>query len=265
MKKIFKSALAVALLSVSVLSSQVFAADSLNTEKDNGAEIIYSANEITDVDILYDKAVQEEKNQSIKKTGGIKGVLKDEKGNQTDTKTYHTTQKLKEKKYKDGRVEGEYAVTTFADVTNQDLDRASILASDGSIGKDGKDDTLGFKAYSTFYYSYTTSGGSEFRKITRVTGGWTRLDGTYTFGKRTINYGSSGIPQGGGLAISQAEYNTIDLPDISLTFDYTAPTSWKYISRSTTDSSWYTVGVNQSIVLKRSSSTWTFSFANNDV
>jgi hypothetical protein len=203
------------LLSLSMYSS-AFAAKSENT--------LYEANEIKDLNVLFNKAFNGETDfKEDKKQFKTQANLTNE-NDKTKTKvaTYTTTQKLKVVE-KNGEKQTDYATTVFA-VANVGMSASSSGSS--NVYKDTWDNGLGIQAYSTYYYSYTDDGpGAVYKKLTQASGGWVNtLADEYTLGAKTVLLVDSGFVKGGGYLNQESAL----LAPTSSTFNY-ATVGWSYI------------------------------------
>lgn len=206
-------------------------------------KVIHEAKEIKDLNVLFAKAKRETnvlqkykvENNSSKENNGL------------EVKEYKTSQVLKVKLVGDTQVE-EIAETTFTIVN--DPQEVSI-ASTGSKYEESWDDSIGVKAYSTIYFTKTTSGGIEYGKLTSISGGWSRSDTTISLSGRKVTFGQSGWPAG---SQTKTVYPTGN------TWNYTAPSTWDAVSLDAD----YTLGATSTVTLTRGTrSSWTLKLSNN--
>ena len=167
MKKIFYSLFALLILFTLSSSYNAFAVEntaSLKKEK-----------EITDLDILYEKAqngVSDNKEMDAQLQQNSTAILFGDKGTFSTNDVLSTTQKLTSEQTGEG-LEESYVTTTFANVNLDELSKDSIIQPFADHGKEDYDDSKSVKTYSRIYYNKTTNGGLDHYAITKVTGGWT--------------------------------------------------------------------------------------------
>lgn len=118
------------------------------------------------------------------------------------------------------------------------------------------DSSGGLKAWTTVYYSTTTISGVEYLKVTKVTGGLSIVDPTYSITSHKVIIGCTGWSASSGYK----EQNTTKTPGLStFSWSYNAPTSWLYIN---TEAPIAVAGANYQIKIKRGGSSWNFTLPN---
>ncbi|KNZ68720.1 hypothetical protein Tfer_2715 [Thermincola ferriacetica] len=194
------------------------------------SKTIYQAEEITDINELYNRAL----NGKTDKITYPKAKLKNKEGKPLNVKVYSTTQLLKIEKLKDGKEKKSYVTTTFAVV--DEIELSSEKKSSNSRVKnryflnDYKyvekwDPSKGVKAYQTVYWTVTSIGDDDYYDMYKVKGGWT-VSSSYSVQNCKVNIGQNGF-YNGGYTISQAltKYNVL------IIYDYNVPPEWKPISK----------------------------------
>ncbi|MGX8128549.1 hypothetical protein ACWTV9_19990 [Clostridioides difficile] len=174
-----------------MLATPVSFADTRETPK-----VVYSSNEITDYDILYDRA-----------KNGISD-LSEKKVVSNDTEEFSTTQLLKEKKYSD-YTEQEYVTSSFTCAVPSKMTREASTS----------DKTYGVVAYTNTYYTVENKGAARYIKLTKLTGGWRIKDSQIKVTNKTYSAGISGTALNGG-----STYKTTGTKSTTAsTFSYTIP------------------------------------------
>lgn len=243
MKKLFTLLLMLTLL----LSSVAFQTAHAKTVPTATKKIIFQKQEITDLNTLFNRAINGKSDIS---TGNLRSSIKlsDDKDNiQTNdinkptVNQYITAQVLKESQTNTG-VEKDIAVTTFVTV--------NPLVTSSTRSGSKWDSSYAVKAYSTIYYSSKIgSNGMTYYKLTRAKGGWTNGDSSISLSGRKVVMGCSG---------NEAEQRVTHYPS-GMTWDYYAPSSWVYVSGVLKPP----VGATSYVTLKRGGSTWTLTYTNN--
>lgn len=244
--------------------------ESVSAEKKTDVgKVTYQQNEITDIDELYSKAI-EDSNKTATEELNISATLSKvepvnknlslmNNSDENDTKkvdTISTTQLLKKVEYSNNKTEEFYATTVFTNnidpvlgVTPSSTGGITPFASSEDVEYD---DSYSVKAYSTYYYTKLTYGDYSYHDITSVKGGWTKLDSSVTLSRREVIYGATGPAYHDNRFITQRQ---ISYPG-SNTFSYTAPSSWIAVQPT------HAVGVTTNIDINRRSSTWRLTLVN---
>lgn len=206
---------------------------------------IFNANEITDLDKLYNIA----RSNSFSKNTLINPakIIETNAANKTKqiVPTYTATQLLKIEKTEDGMVRKSFATTYFADVKSSYLEDQYREQWDGS---------LSVRAYSTVYYSIISNQGINYYKLSKVTGGWYKADNTVSLSNRQVTISNQGFILGGGIS------NTILYKyPTSNSFSYLCPSSWPPVAAYTN----YFPGCITSVTLTRGGGSWVLQLPNN--
>lgn len=217
---------------------------------------------ISDLDILFQRAVNgisDIKNEDLAPKFKAH-ISNSEDGKSKDVNVYSTTQLLKEEKFKDGKINREYATTSFAVIEKSDLKSPGKFYIQGELSDDGWDSTLSVKAYSTIRWSteYDSNGVEHITMAGKtISGGWNLLSG-FSIKSKTVTIGQTGVSSWGGYLQQTAPYS---ISDSDFTFSKTAPSTWKPVLADDTS----TVGCTQTCRIYRGTSTsyWTFIFSNN--
>lgn len=158
---------------------------------------------------------------------------------------YKTAQLLSREQNTSGDIVSTYAVTTLASYDSSRYDSAW-------------DSTSAIQAYSTVYVSYVNdSHGLAYWKLDHVSGGWGIYSNLITLSNLKVIYGVSGIPIGGGLYQQSLTSNPT-----TLTFNYSAPTTWKAVLSTGAGIGQPNVGVTTSATLSAFGSTWSLQLSN---
>lgn len=255
MKKIFYLS---ALLIIFTLSSafNAFAAENIASLK--------KQLEITDLDILYEKAqngISDNKEMDAQLQQNSTAILSGDKGTFSTNDVLSTTQKLTSEQTGEG-LEESYVTTTFANVNFDELSKDSIIQpfAIGDQGDDEYDTTVSVKAYSRIYYSTSTKNNVTHYAITKVTGGWISYDAYVSFKNAKVSITQQGTTNYSGCTNGYCKDQTVTNTVSGSTFTYTDPmTSWKPVTKND-----YTlIAVKQTATLYDSSSSWGFTFDNN--
>lgn len=227
-----------------------------NAQVEDNKEIIYQAQEITDIDELLERAlngvhevelnnIELPKYQYKIKSSTLTNSELSEDFNVTNVST---SQLLKVEKIGDVEIE-EFAITTFGLVEETDNINS---AESGNKGEEKWDSSYSVKAYSTIYYSRKKENNIEYAKITKATGGWKISDSTVSITSRKVSVGTSGFP-----SLTQAKDYSPTSNEWSYSSDFK---DWKYVSLQYT----HYVGATSTATLKsRGGSVWTLQLQNN--
>ncbi|WP_120464958.1 hypothetical protein [Paenibacillus aceti] len=228
-----------------------------NSLSELDSKVLYNAQEITDIDLLYERAkhgisdvVSKNPDQNIAfvSDAPINGTIKE----------YTTTQKLLAVE-KNGVLEESFKTVSFLVYTEEkstDEEKPGLIQPRGSKEEEDWDSSKGVRAYSTVKYTRSTNNNLYTYKLDSVSGGWNSYDHGTLIIERKVKYGITGNAQGSGIAVSKSSG---DLYPNQNTFDYTAPSSWPALESNVV------MGVNTYITLKRQSGTyeWTLHLQNN--
>lgn len=237
--------------------SNVSAATTNKPETDE--EVLFETAEITDLEVLYEKAKKEDKLQkavdkySVKSNGKSKkatATLKNGK-NTIEVETVSTVQLLKTVK-NEGLVEKTYAVTSFASPTIDELESVSTLADSSKSGSK-TDSGISVKSSATIYYTESTVSGYASVDLNRTATSWSVLDGRTYIENRRIQMAAQGTNSG-------YYYNQVDAiryQNTNTTATYYAPTTWKPVAKSI---STFNLGVSTHVDMTRGTYNGTFSF-----
>lgn len=220
-------------------------------------KIIYQAEEITDLDLLLERAkngltdVEENPQQKL-------FVVQNHSDNNEDIKEYTTTQKLLAVQNGDEVVET-FSKVSFVVITNENkngvINNGNLIKPFSSKEEEEWDGGYGLKAYSKVNYTRTKSGNIYAYKLDSVSGGWEKSDSRYILSDRKVVYGITGNSKDHGAGISKSSGN---LYPSGNTFSYTAPSSWPALEANVL------LGVNTYITITRgTNSSWTLHHQNN--
>ncbi|MBY0085790.1 hypothetical protein [Brevibacillus brevis] len=254
MKKKIGSIVTALLLTFS-LGSVVFAGNAISSS----SKVTYKANEITDLKLLFEKA-KERKTDLPENTPRKAALLKD--GESKDIQVYQTTQRLQVVKdtKTNNNIRESYVTYEFYNVPKDALKEGTISTL-GSKEDEKWDSSYSVKAYSTYYFDrYYDQNGLPYRDLTKVSGGWVIDDSSVAVTNKEVWFGASG----GALRTDGTAGGTViqDSPHYfptSLSFSYSAPSSWRPVADSASS-----IGVTTKATLKRNTSTWTLQFANSN-
>jgi hypothetical protein len=222
-------------------------------------KLIYEKEEITDLAKLFDRAVNgiEEfdlkrnnleqytltndiTNIGINKFNSLENILTSKNSNDgIKVSEYATSQLLKVEIDEDTEIK-DYAITTFTIV-----EEAASVSTLNSKSREGWDESIGVKAYSTIYVSVYTKNNYTYAKLSNGSGGWIVNDGSLTISNRKVILGTSGVPVG---------TQKITHTPSSNSWSYTAPSSWESVITSST----YAVGITTDVTIQRRSGTNTW-------
>jgi hypothetical protein len=241
-------------------------------------QVIYESKEIKDLEKLRERALKGDtdennvhfKNNVVLKKETGKGLVKEEKN--SSVKMYETTQKLKRVKKRDGTIHESMATTVFVDIpkeaiNEEDHDESKLLGfikpisqlvddifgatkvqAAGSQTNSKTNASYTVRSYSTIYWERKTSGGLNYIRLTRVSGGWTLLDSNFTLSNRKVVYGQTPLTK-----VDDTKYPTGN------TFNYYTPSTWGWEN----DGSSVTIGATTYVTMKRGTSSSTQTFTNN--
>lgn len=253
-EKIFYSLFALLILFTLSSSYNAFAGEntaSLKKEK-----------EITDLDILYEKArneISDNKEMDAQLQHNSTAILSGDKGTFSTNDILSTTQKLTSEQTSEGLKES-YVTTTFTNVNLDELSKDSIIQPFADHGKEGYDNSKSVKAYSRIYYNTSTNGGLPHYAITKVTGGWISYDAYVSFKNAEVSITQQGTTKYSGCTNGYCNNQIVTKTVSGSTFTYTSPmTSWKPVTKN----DFTLIAVKQKATLYDSSSSWVFSFDNN--
>lgn len=257
MKKLLSS-LFVLLILFSIVLTTVNAEESI--------EIIFSKEEITDIDTLYERAkegitdieslpfdnetvlIKEEIDNEEIKTEELNTMeIDDDKDNEEVLETLSTTQKLKTIVYGDDETVDFYATTVFVDVTEEDLLEVSQEFTAAGEQEDDYNPNGTVRSYSTIYWQDRGSGSTREFRLTSASGGWTRIDSQVSISNRVARLGQTGE--------TAKEYTPT-----ANTFNYSAPSTWNWLNRN---SELNLIGCTTEITITRGTSSWKQVFKNN--
>ncbi|USG65935.1 hypothetical protein NDK47_00835 [Brevibacillus ruminantium] len=250
MKKIFSSFFSLMLLT-SLVSGVAVAGNSASTK-----EVSFSTEETKDLSALFEMA----KNNitEYKEPPNARATLSKD-GNVQNVRVYQTTKRLKtERNIASGDQKDSYVTYYFYGVPKEAIDNESI-STFGSTSDDDFDSSYSVQAYSTYFWDrYKDTNGNGYKKLTKVTGGWTIHDNKVSITNREVKYGASGgsLRDDGTHGGSVIQDSGI-LKPTSNSFSYNAPTSWKPVFEGAG-----TIGVNTTATLKLGSETWTLRLNN---
>ncbi len=226
-----KRKILVSSLVVLTLTSPVISTTYAEQKEKSTIKILEKQKEVKSLDELYKKAKLNKHDIDIKEN--------------VKTERFATTQIL-ETREEQNKIVQDIAVTTFEDVTV--LDSVIQTRATGQQSDNATDNSISYRAYSTVYYTTGTVGGMDAKKVTRVTGGWTKLDSTVFIQSRLVRVGST----------NYQKTQTIEYAPTSDSFDYTTPASWQLLPVE--------IGLIAGCVMdttyKRNSSTWRQVFEN---
>lgn len=213
-------------------------------------KIIYRADEITDIDLLFERAkngVTDETDNNFKEHMSILGAVSDN----DVIRHFSTTQKLLEVKKNNETIEN-FKIVSFVVVSEND--DSGIIRPFGSKDEEQWDGTYGIRAYSTVYFTRSRNGNLYTYTLDSVSGGWDNIDSQYRLSDRHVRYGVTGNRAGGGVVVKHADkYPTGN----SFSYDATSAMSYPVESK-------VVMGLNSYITIKRGTdSTWELAHQNN--
>lgn len=169
--------------------------------------VVFENNEITDLNELINNAKQgKTAKEDLSETSIV--LINNE---QQEIPVLKTTQLLKITKDANG-IKKDYATNAFVIVP---------LWADDQYWEDYGS---GVTAYSTIYYSVTTSGGLEYYDMNSTSGGWI-TDSWITLSNRHIVLSNQGGILGGGLCTSTKDYYPANN-----TYSYSYPSTWPKVT-----------------------------------
>lgn len=283
--KLFKIFILATLLFTSVGSATASTSSIGSLKKEKDEQIIYESKEIKDLDLLRERAlkgVTDEKETKFKNNVVLQqdGDKKMSKTEELTVKTYETTQKLKSVKKGDGTLQESMVTTVFVDIPKEPMGEvdsneesevnndkeseklsfispiykfvSNFFTGDKVLAASQYDDETGssytVRSYSTIYWDRKTSGGLNYVRLTRVSGGWTLLDSTFTLSNRRVEYGQTPLTN-----VSETKYPTGNI------FNYYTPTSWGWEN----DGSSVAMGATTYVTVKRGTNSFIQAFTNN--
>lgn len=211
-------------------------------EKIDNKKIIFQQEEITDLNVLYEKAKKEKKDSSPSQA-----ILKGAKGS-TEIDTISTSQLLRVTE-NNGVSEETYSVTYFAEPTNAQLE--ALAENSSTRYKD--DDSYSGRISSTFYYTNTTTAGQPAVQLERASATFTILDSSVAMSNKQMWLGASGWTSGGTVSQVTGRYTVTG--NYRLVY---APSNWDPIATAP----YKNFGVNAQATLSRGGSTWTLYLQN---
>lgn len=128
---------------------------------------------------------------------------------------------------------------------------SSVKRRDNSDYKEKLDTTCSCQIYSTVYFVDSIINGKTHSTITKVTGGYTRIDWTISVVSQKLEFGQVG---GIGTGVSTSKTPT------GTSWSYTPPTSWKPVQ--TDGSLACRVGLTYTVELKRNAGSWKVELTN---
>lgn len=215
-----------------------------NTEK----KIIMQQEEITDLDVLYEKA-KKEKKEKKEQLVNPKATLEGTKGSM-EVEALTTTQLL-EVSEENGVKTETYAVNSFVEPLESDLEFTTLAT--GSNSDYNYDYAKSGRLNSTFYFTNTTTGGQPAIKLHRAVASFTILDSSVSMTNRKMWLGASGYTSGGYKTQVTGNY-TVTGPSRVVY----APSSWVAVAKA--PSKYF--GVNSSATMSRSGSSWSINLVN---
>jgi hypothetical protein len=236
----FSKGLVVSLLALSIATPS-FAAENTKIKTNNSEEkVVYQKHEEKDLKNLFEKAKNHQSDIDLKSL-----PIKVNKPGEVNTAQLLEVRTIGDQTLKD------IAVTTF--VTDGDavstngvvMPLASLTRSDSE-----NDSTISYKSYSTIYYTESEVSGSSYVKLTRATGGWTRLDSSVTIAKKLVRLSCSNY-----FKTQTKEYTSFS----SDTFDITVPGTWVQV----VEGAGTILGCVMETTYDRHGSQWTHIFENN--
>jgi|GEM_PF-1241373 len=145
--------------------------------------------------------------------------------------------------------------TTAENLYNELRGNAAILSA-GSKTETGVDNSISIRGTLTITYDRIIINGSNFIKLTGVSGGYTTLDSQVKVKSQLIACGCTGL--GVGQFYEQSDYFTKS----TASWSYTPPSNWAYVCSDIPE---HFVGANCTYTLQRigSAYTWDFVVSNN--
>ena len=218
-----------------------------NTNEKSKAKILYSDKEITDIENLEARAKQgisDDADIMFTQVQEAKIIL--DNGVEIPIETYETTQKLLVTS-ENGVLTNSYVTTTFTEVPeeNQKNSTEGIVSTQGSQYDEYAGASSSVRSYSTIYWETKGSGTSRQFRLTKSTGGWTRLDSTVSMSNRLVRLGHTGV--------SKQFYPSTN------SFSYSAPTTWSWLNANAETN---VLGCTTEITLTRGTSSWKQVFIN---
>ncbi|MGX9161931.1 hypothetical protein [Priestia megaterium] len=265
------------------------------SKKDSNVKVIEKNAEITDMNVLYQKAkkgdsefIDADKFNNNLKITNVSNTSSDEniKDESLKVDNYQTSQLLEKSKTDDGDIVETYVINNFADVSevNDDVieeddntekveptneseintinlsnsqDKTINIVPLADKGNDTWDSTIGVNAYSRIYLTVTTDSKGKWYDLQKVTGGWKIVDDRYTLSGMSIRMAQVGVGK------SSSVNKKADYKFTKKTFSQPAPSSWPAVSASTTGAGKAIIGASQYATIHRGSTTWKVTNTNN--
>ncbi|MGC7845723.1 hypothetical protein ACP3TJ_01430 [Desulforudis sp. 1088] len=234
------------LLTILLLLSCIFAlaANAAPSQPDRGGKVVFEKEPITDIDVLYDRAVRGISDLSA---GAIlaSSTLTDPSGKSLDVPVLVTAERIREVQYDDGSELTTYAVTSIG-----------ILAA-GSVTIDEYDSSYSWRCVNKLYYDeYNDPNGQGWGKLTKGSVTYYRSDSQVSGKNAKMTLYENGQAQNGSF-FNQSTTYSIGVPSLGTT--YSKSVSWPYIRM------WSCPGlyeVRSDIDLTRGGSTWHWQLKN---
>lgn len=192
MKRIFRNTTAMALMLVMllipsiVLAGKEYVGDS--SERADTPYVTYQKAEITDIDILYARALSG-KHETQSMLGDSKLALTSDSGAKVYMQTYSTNQVLKREVTANDSTVDTIAETVFAIVPATVTPGGNTSTSDETYDSSSRC----VKLYSTVYYKKGSTAKADGAIMYKVTGGFTILDENVTVTNKKYEYECNGI------------------------------------------------------------------------
>lgn len=277
-------------------SNEVKSAQKDLSKKDSNVKVIEKNKEITDMNVLYQRAKKGESefidtdkfNNNLKITN-VSNTSSDDNTEDESLKVdnYQTSQLLEKSKTEDGDIVETYVINNFADVSEVNDDAIKEDSNTEKVepinesevntvnlsnnqtkkinitpladkGNDTWDSTIGVNAYSRIYLTVTKdTKKNTWYDLQKVTGGWKIVDDRYTLSGMSVRLAQIGVGK------SSSVYKKADYKITKKTFSQPAPSSWPAVSANTTGAGKAVVGATQYATIHRGSTTWKVTNTNN--
>ncbi|MFS8602533.1 hypothetical protein LRO89_08000 [Priestia megaterium] len=222
-------------------------------ESTNDIHTTYEQKEITNEEILLERAqnnisdISEKEEEKILPINDAT-IVNEETGEEENTETYVTTQKVQETQTDDGSQTDSYVTTVFA---------TAAVSGDASRSDYANDASISVKASSTFYWDKSTVRGVPVYKHKGAKGSWKISDSNITISNRSYTLNNAGMNPDKGLVSESKRYELS-----SNSFSKAAPSTFSTIIASKAKS--WVFGVTMDCKVKEVSSgdTWNFHFVN---
>ena len=222
MLKLRKSLTIVTILTLfcMLLSSVCFASEKESKIKEK--KVVFKAEEITDFNILLEKAKKGESDLPIdvldKKIKSESKMVNKETNETIELQYYRTSQLLEVVEDEDGKIIEEKYVVTLIDV---------VPLSTGLINSNPTwDSSGGVYALSTIHFSIEPdAAGNSYYKMTRGAGSWHTPDGSISLSNRDVLLRQMGTSKDG-------LFRTYPMPrqyPTTNTFSYSTPSNWPHV------------------------------------